>query len=466
MVNSALDLSGVRTTAVSKVLFFLLVSTIVWTTLAYGTVHQPIIAVFYIVTVLILLLWAVDSLVSGVLRFNRSLIQAVILATIVYALIQVIPFGTAPAAGGVDAIPRTISLAPFWTLLAVAQLTALLIYFSAMLAFVDSAERLRKVVMLVTAFGFVFAFFAILQSVLSPNKIYGIYESKYAVPFGSFVNRHNFAAFMEMTIALPLGMLFAGAIEKDKRLIYITAIGLMGIALILSGSRGGLVSMVAAVCFLTILSRGSSGKKDTFVKLALAALMLVVFVVGAILIGGESSLTRFAETAQSNDFSTNRVQIWSVSLKVIQNHFPLGAGLGAFGVAYTPFDPSNGFERVEQAHNDYLEVVADAGIVGVLIGGAFLFLLFRAGFKSIRNINHYRRGVALGAFAGCFSILVHSMFDFVLHITAITLLFLTMTALVILSGRTYADDIHVKVYHRRKKHKRPATVTSLADRRG
>ncbi len=465
METKGIDLIDVKTTGVSKVLFLLLASTVVWTTLAYGTVHQPIIALFYVVTVLILVLWAVDSYVSGVIRINRSPIQLTIVATIAYALIQIIPFGASSAPGGVESVPRTISVAPFWTMMVAAHITALLIYFAAMLAFVDSARRLRKVVMLVTAFGFLFAFFAILQSVLSPNKIYGIYESKYAVPFGSFVNRHNFAAFMEMTICLPLGMLFAGSIERDKRLIYITAVGLMGIALLLSGSRGGLVSMISAVCFLIILSTGSKGTKDRILKFALAGLMIVVFVVGAVLIGGESSLTRFAETAQSNNFSTNRTQIWAVTLDVIRHNFPTGAGLGAFGVAYTQYDPSNGFERVEQAHNDYLEVAADAGIVGVIIGGFFLYFLFRAGFRSIRNINHYRRGVALGAFAGCFSILVHSMFDFVLHITAITILFLTILALLVISGRSFGDDIHVKVYHKRKKHKVSATITSLSARR-
>ncbi len=76
----------------------------------------------------------------------------------------------------------------------------------------------------------------------------------YANPFGSFVNRHNFAAYMEMTIAVPLGLMFVGAIGKDRRLLYVTAIGLMGIALILSGSRGGLISLLAGIFFLIILT--------------------------------------------------------------------------------------------------------------------------------------------------------------------------------------------------------------------
>ena len=78
--------------------------------------------------------------------------------------------------------------------------------------------------------------------------------SRTHMPFGSFVNRHNFAAFMEMAIAVPLGLMFVGAVQKDRRLLFITAIGLMGVALLLSGSRGGLVALLAEVFFLMILT--------------------------------------------------------------------------------------------------------------------------------------------------------------------------------------------------------------------
>lgn len=451
-----------KPTFAGKAIFFLVLATIVWTTLAYGTVHQPLIALFYVVTVLVAVLWAIDGFVSGSFRISRSSLQIPLALTAVYGVVQIIPFGTMSEAGGVSGVPRTISVAPFWTQLVVVHVVALLVFFAAALAFTDSRKRIRKLVLLITAFGFLFAFFAILQSVLSPEKIYGIYESRYAVPFGSFVNRHNFAAYMEMTISLPLGLLFAGAVEKDKRLIYVTAIGLMGIALILSGSRGGLVSLVAAVCFLVILTTGSGRTKDTVVKAVMAAVMIGVFIAGSILIGGESSLTRLAETAASDNFTTNRLQIWTVTLDVVRHNLPFGAGLGAFGVAYTPFDTMNGFERVEQAHNDYLEVLADAGVVGAVIGIFFLVALFRTGFRSIRTANVYRRGVALGAFAGIFAILVHSFFDFVLHITAVTVLFLMLVVLLVASGRSYADDVELRE-HRRRERRKKASVTPLKD---
>ncbi len=266
---------------------------------------------------------------------------------------------------------------------------------------------------------------------------------------------------MEMSIAVPLGLIFAGAVQRDKRLIYLTAIGLMGIALLLSGSRGGLVSLLAEIVFILILTNKTRGYNQIALKIGLAVLLIGVIIGGAILIGGESSLTRIAETAKSNDITTNRTHIWSVTLQVIKNNLPFGAGIGAFAAAYTPYDTMNGIERVEQAHNDYLQILADAGIVGLILAGFFIYQLFRTGLNNIKTDNLFRRGVVIGALAGCFAILIHSLFDFVLHTTAITVLFLTLVSLVVVGGRSFVDDL--QVYERRRSKK--ASVTSIEEKR-
>ena len=452
----------IETTLTSKIIFFLLAVCLVFTTLAYGTVHQPTIALFYLITTVIVVLWVIDAFQTGFLRFNKSLLQIPLIGTVLYALIQIIPFGSLAEIGGVTGIGRTISIEPFWTQMFAFHFLALFFIFAASLTYLDSARRLRKMTLLITIFGFAFAFFAILQAVLSPTKIYGIYEVEYAKPFGSFVNRHNFAAFIEMAIAVPLGLIFTGAIPRDKRLLYLTAIGLMGIALVLSGSRGGLVSLLAMVVFILILTNLHRRTERFGLKIGLTILLVGLIIAGAILIGGESSLTRFAETAVSSDITTNRTYIWNVTLQVIKNNLPFGAGIGAFAAAFTPYDTMNGIERVEQAHNDYLQILADAGIVGLILAGFFVYRLFRTGFESVKTENLFRRGVAVGAFAGCFAILVHSVFDFVLHTTAVTVMFLTLASMLVASGRSYSDDEHA--YERRRRSSK-ASVTSIDDKR-
>jgi O-antigen ligase len=423
----------------NKLAFFLISVIIVFTTVAYGTVHQPVLAAFYLLVAITTVLWAADGFLTGAVRFNSDPLQLTLLAAGIYGFLQVIPFGSVSETAGVDAIPRTISVDRFATEVSAVHFIALFLLLGVLLVVLDSASRIRKLAMVIAAFGFVYAFFAILQSVLSPQKIYGIYEAR--ASFGSFVNRHNFAAYMEMALAVPLGLIFTGAITKDKRLLYITAISLMGVSLLLSGSRGGLVAFLAEVIFLVLITTGTKSRSSLSLKLALAVLLFIAVVGGAIFVGGDTSLTRVAETAASSDLTTGRSNIWTVTLDVIKANLPFGSGFGAFGVAYTPHDTMSGLERVEQAHNDYLQVLADAGLVGLLIGGFFLFRLFVSGRNAIGIRNTYRRGIACGALAGIFAILVHSIFDFVLHTTAVSVLFLSLVALLIACRGSYTDDV-------------------------
>ncbi len=441
-------LAGLEQTWAGSLIFFTLCLAIMLTALAYGTVHYWALAVFQAGAVLIITAWAVDAWRSGTLRLSRNTLQWPLVGMILLGLIQLLPLGGATGAGGAlsGQAQQALSLDPYSTRLVLVQLVSLLIYFAAVLAYTDSPVRLRAIVRLIIIFGFALAFLAVIQSLISPTKIYGIFEPRLAKPYGPFVNRHNFAGYMEMTLALPLGLMFAGAVEREKRLLYLTAIALMGVALFLSGSRGGMISFVAMIFFLVALTslrskvegmswHGFERTRQIALRIGLALALLLALVLGVILIGGESSLSRLLDSVNASDPTTGRTQIWNVTLQIIKAHPVIGAGLGAYGVAYTPFDPHNGVNRPEQAHNDYLQILADGGIVGAILGLFFIIALFRTALKRMRSQDVFRSGVAMGALAGCFAVLVHSLFDFTLHTTSNALLFLTFAALATVNGR-------------------------------
>src|SRR5215213_2588050 len=167
----------------NKLAFFLIAVIIVFTTVAYGTVHQPILALFYLLVALTTVLWAADGFLTGAVRFNSDPLQLTLLAAAIYGFLQVIPFGHIGEVAGVASIPRTISVDPFATEVSAIHYFALFLFFSVLLVVLDSASRIRRLAIVVTVFGFGYAFFALLQSVLSPLKIYGIYGA--TSPVGS-----------------------------------------------------------------------------------------------------------------------------------------------------------------------------------------------------------------------------------------------------------------------------------------
>jgi O-antigen ligase len=413
-------------------------------TMLYGGVHQPVLAVFYASVALLAILWAADSWVTGGGRISGSWLQMPLVALGIYAVVQVIPFGTTTDASGVGGIPRTISADPFATSITAIQIFSLLIVFGAMLAYIECAKRLRRLAAFVTIFGFAYAFFAILQSVLSPDAIFGIYRPASGHPYGTFVNRNDYAAMMVMFLSVPLGMLFSDAVARDKRLLYIVAVALMATSLLLSQSRGGLVAFVVEIILLVLFTTRQRGSKKLILRFALSATLLLIAIGGAIFVGGETSLMRLSgsDVAVENPAeTTSRFHIWSTTTKMIADNMPFGVGLGAFPAVYPRYDTSSGFERVEQAHNDYLQLVSDGGIVGAILGLFFLYLLIRQGRQAVAIDNGLRHGIAIGALAGVIAVLVHSLFDFVLHVTAVSLLFLMLLAMLAASSRKYDDDV-------------------------
>jgi O-antigen ligase len=459
----------IRHTVASRFVFLIVCLAIILSALAYGTVHYWALALFFLGAVTILVLWLIDGWNLGSFRISRNVLQFPLLGMFLLGVFQLLPLRQ-PENVGTHSIPLVSSLSfdPYSTRFILVQVAVLLIYFAAVLVFTDTPKRLRLLVRTIIVFGFFLAIFGLTQSFTSPDKVYWIRDMPQSQAFGPFINRHHFAGYMELALALPLGLVFTGAIEREKKFIYLFAAGLMAVALIMTNSRGGIISLVAEILFLVAfmgLGHRHKKKRDSgehkprirsaAVKAGLALALIVAMFGGVVLMGGEEALSRIVGSVNTDDPTTGRAHFWGVTIDMIKTHPILGTGLGAFGVVYTGYDSRNGAYRLEQVHNDYLQVLSDGGIVGALIGLFFVVSLFRMGFARLDSRDDFRRGVATGALAGCFAVLIHSFFDFTLHTPANALLFLVLAALATLNGRV--EDVQ----SRRKKGRRRNSEASV-----
>ena len=464
IVDAGVTTYRIRHTLASRFLVLVVCLAIVLSALAYGTVHYWALGIFSLGALAVLILWFVDAWTLGTLRVSKNLLQLPLLGAIVLGIVQLLPLRSATTAGIINTgLSRSLSLDPNSTKLVIVQLVALLIYFSAVLVFIDTPHRLHLLVRTIMIFGFCLAVFGMTQSFTSPTKVYWLRELTQSTAFGPFINRHHFAGYMELTLALPLGLLFAGAVDREKRLLYVFIAMIMGVALFMTGSRGGVVSFLAQVLFFVVVSalwrrdsehraKKTSRVRGAALRIGFAVALIIAVLIGVIYMGGgDVPITRLVDTVNTDDPTTGRAHFWSVTVEMIKAHPFLGTGLGAFGVIYTRFDTRNGMFRLEQAHNDYLQVLSDAGILGALLAFAFVVLLFSRAFKRMGTRDQFRRGVALASLGGCLAVLVHSFFDFTLHTTANALLFLVLVALATLNGRVE----HMSQRRRRRSRRTP-----------
>lgn len=430
-----------KTSRLQSAIFILLCAILIFSTLAYGAVETWAFGFLTILTGAIAILWLTESFFNKEFRFDTNLLQIPIIGLILIGLIQLLPLKSADVPANALSIPAVSSLTlnPYATRIAVIQLIIYLIFFAAVYTFINNHRRMKKIAAIVMIFAAIMAFFGVLQWLANPQGIYGWRATPQAAPFGSFVNRHHFASFMVMTLALTLALLVGKATKKDKRLLLLIAIILMGISIVLTSSRGGILSLLGTVAFVLTannwLESKNGDREKTSSKRKLAylgggfALIFVLF--GAVLLlGGDELLLRGIGVTTQEDFSNGRTHFWSVAWEIFKNHPIFGAGLDAFATAYPQYDTWNGNLRVEQAHNDYLQILTDAGILGFICIAAFIYLLFKQGLQKIKTeTDTYRRSLAVGGLAACLGVLIHSFFDFPLRTPSNGFFFLLLAGL-------------------------------------
>lgn len=423
---------------IKSVIVAVLMFTAIASAVAYGAVDPLALGLLAAIMAVVIMLWGARSWSSGVADLNSNAIQLPLVGMILIGIIQLLPVRS-NTVGGLLAIPASaaISLDAYATRLFTIRLVILAVFFAAALTFLDSSRKLERCAFAAIIFGAVMAFFGVIQRLSGAETIYGLRKVGQAIPFGPFVNQHHFAAFMEMTSGLAIGILIGRGVGSTKRLFAGIGAAFMGIGLIYTGSRGGLLGYIAVIAVSGILTylashRGRNGDAEMAGRMAAfggGAALLVGVIAVAFFLGGGGALFR-GIGPQGTDITSGRTHFWEIAWQIFLDHPIIGAGYDAFAVAFTRYDTWSGMYRVEQAHNDYLQTLSDSGIAGFICVVAFIYFLVKQSLSVISSsIDELRTNIAIGALAGCAGILIHSLFDFPLRTTSNALFFLLLVVL-------------------------------------
>jgi O-antigen ligase len=407
----------------------------------FGAVDSVTWIVLTFVWVVAAVLITIEAMTRGV-KVSLDTLQLPIVGLLLIGVIQLLPLGSVPVDGLTTAASSTLSADPYATRLFVLKLAVFVFFFAACLSYIDSDRRLKILLYGIVAFGAVMAFYGIMQRLANPDGIYGLRETPQAIPFGPYVNQHHFASLMLMTGGLAASVVFSDRIGRNTRFACAAALVIMGSAVVFTSSRGGLLgfgAMIGLVAFFKLARDREAASRSTEARETLrhratvfaGLIALTAVIVGVVLfLGAGDSLLRGTGVVNADaDFSSGRFHFWPIALTIFFAHPILGAGFDAFAVSFTQHDTRSGLFRVEQAHNDYLQILADAGIVGFIFVAAFIVLLFKKGVATVAATRGTRRAAAIGALAGCFGLLIHSFFDFPLRTFANSFFFLILVTM-------------------------------------
>jgi len=456
---------------------------------AYGAVHPGFEFLLDAGVGLLLLLWGVRMLVEGQMTWKKSPVAVCLAALFLVGIWQVVPLPRSllaplsPAAArlyeqllpgqpetlpeGVDR-PRTssppgstLSLYPGATRRELSRLLAVFLVFAVVRNNLASTAALRRLSVAALVNGTLLSLFALAQFFSAPPKtVYWTYPALGQV-FGPFINRNHFPYYVNMCIGLGIGLLLSRSsggsdssgktegilsteetpsltrILHDPPALWIClALGLMLSSVVLCRSRGGMLALIGAAVLCALLAR---------LRIAGSFRLGAVVLVGAVALTlscwfGLDLIKERLDTFWSGEAFDNRLPLWKRSLPIAAD-FPLwGTGYGTYGYVEPlyRFDvpPQEAPILYDHAHNDYLEIVVECGVPGLLLALLAIAVVYRLGYRALgRSKGGPSAGLTLGALFAFTTLVLHSFGDFGAHVPAITLLATVLAAHLCAQGR-------------------------------
>lgn len=305
------------------------------------------------------------------------------------------------------------------------QLQLLLTYLILIFLLSQAYQRVsqwKNFIWFLMSMGFFVSIFGILQHLTFNGKLYWARVMHYGgYPFGPYVNRNHFAGFAELLIPIALVPLVLGKVRRE-RLVLVGLFALVpSVALMLSASRGGIISFAVemTILFLLLMIRRIRSK---YVLLGGLVVLTAVMVVSWI--GVQEVLQRFSAMRTSDVSTDKRASMRRDTYRIFLEHPVLGTGLGTLPLVFPAYDSLYDAKFVNHSHNDYLETLSDTGILGGLCCAWFLGVLFIQALRGMADLGgSFAAALNLSGLVGCCGLLVHSLVDFNLHIPANALLF-------------------------------------------
>lgn len=307
----------------------------------------------------------------------------------------------------------------------IVALTAALVFWAAREAF--SRGGSRAATRLLAIIGFACGFISLSQHATAPGTVLWNWTvaDRRATPFGPFVDRNQLATWLVLAISVVAGslMMHVAKYRRERWQPGIRAAIVVladGLGVILSGclfvmlltlvatlSRSGLIALLAAVVVGTSLSRRDH-RRTAWTGVAAAAALVVL----AAWVNAEGFAERIMSSmAVATPEAVGRLTIWRDTLRVIRDFPVFGTGVGTFAEAMFVYQQSARDVLFNHAHNEYLQIAAEGGLLMLVFVATGVVMLAWAARRALADDTSTYRYVRIGACAGLTAIAVQSIWE-------------------------------------------------------
>ncbi len=411
-----------------------LMSLIVFTPLAFGTVQVWSITTVHLITLFMLTFWLIKMTALGNFKLAKTVLDLPILLFL-----------------GIAVITTLTSIYPYVSKIELYKIINYVLLYYLVVNNIRDKAQIKRIVILVVIVGTSLAIYGLYNYFNGIEKIYTLDKKYYlGMVTSTYVNHNHIGGYFELAIPLAIGLMLAkehllrrGKISKISSVIFgsllpLTAAVTMIIALVFTYSRGAWIGFLGSMIVLgTIIAlwlkilRGWSRprKWGTFAVIALIIISAAMFMPEDIK-QRATTLLEFKEGEFEDMSIQGRLIVNRNTLEMIKDYPILGSGPGTFNILYPKYRDPRLRTFMNATHNDYLQYAEEMGLFGI---GSFIILLvlfFKKSLNLIKNLqDKYLQGLTIGFLVSISAIAIHGLVDFNLQILANALLFWIILAL-------------------------------------
>ncbi len=438
-----------------RLIFAGILTLLIFTPLAFGSVHVWAYSIMEFGVFILSSVYIMRYILHASLELSwvRTSVNRILLVFMLLIGLQLIPL---PASWLAFISPRTfldkthlfelrrISIVYSFhsAIMELLKLSAYIGMFFLVLNTLKSKRQINILVYVLIFTGFFEAMYAIAQT-FSTNPMIWWWKSRVGgakFASGTFIGSNHFAFYLEMILPLTIGFMIAQK-KREKRLLpglggtrafiqkviavlspesthpqkmlffFISVV--IGAALLMSASRGGILSMAAGMFFMAVLFMSKKEyRKYGAISLSLC---LIVFIYG-LQLGIKPTIDKFKAIDKGAE---GRLNSSLNAMPVLKSYPIVGVGWGNFRHVYPRYDVKEEYEASGYLHNDWLEAGAETGVIGLsLLFAAFFIYMFKMIRLWRQRRNLHALGISAGVLTGFLSIAFHSLSDFSMHIPA------------------------------------------------
>ena len=319
-------------------------------------------------------------------------------------------------------------------------------FFTLCLLLIDTRERVKQIIWMVILAA---ALQAIYGSVMTMSGLeYGFFVEKekyFGVATGTFLNRNHLAGFMELSLALGIGLLlgqpahYSGSFRQRARqvvkmllstkVILRLLLAVLVIALVLTRSRMGNTAFFASLLVAGALALLLMRNKTTATTVLLSSLLIIDIAIVGTFFGVDKVAERLQKTTSETE---SRDEVTRDTFNIFKEHPIAGIGAGTFIYVFPTMKSEDvrADKFYNNAHNDYAQFLAEFGLPATLALGLMVFWSLWWGLEAMRQRNSsFYQGVGFAATMAIVAIGIHSTVDFNLQIPANSMVFVLILAL-------------------------------------